>query len=121
MRLAGIDGCKGGWVAVEADAGRPSSARLTHVTDLAAFLAQTDFALVDMPIGFASGPASRDVETAMRAAIRGKASSVFPTPCRMALAELFMPTPLSSTSRRSANDCRSRASCSFPRCARSTQ
>ena len=88
MRLAGIDGCKGGWVAVEAEAGRPSSARLTHVTDLAAFLAQTDFALVDMPIGFACGPASRDVETAMRAALRGKASSVFPTPCRMALAEL---------------------------------
>jgi len=85
--LAGIDGCPTGWVATVARAGAPASARLEHITDLAAFLATVDFALIDMPIGFVSGPASRDVEAAMRAALKGKASSVFPTPCRMALAE----------------------------------
>lgn len=87
MLLAGIDGCPTGWVATVAKAGNPALARLEHVTDLAAFMATVDFALIDMPIGFVSGPASRDVEVAMRAALKGKASSVFPTPCRMALAE----------------------------------
>lgn len=87
MLLAGIDGCPTGWVATVAPAGNPAVARLQHVTDLGAFLATVDFALIDMPIGFVSGPASRDVEVAMRAALKGKASSVFPTPCRMALSE----------------------------------
>ncbi len=88
MRLAGIDGCKTGWVAVEALAGEPASAKLAHASDLAALLKRVDFALVDMPIGFVSGPEGRDVEPAMRSALKGKASSVFPTPCRKALAEL---------------------------------
>ncbi len=87
MLLAGIDGCPTGWVATVAMAESPASARLHHITDLAAFLQTVDFGLIDMPIGFASGPASRDVEPAMRAALKGKASSVFPTPCRMALSE----------------------------------
>lgn len=85
--IAGVDGCPGGWVATVAGAGNPASARLELVTDLAAFLETVSFALIDMPIGFASGPAPRDVEPAMRALLKGKASSVFPTPCRMALAE----------------------------------
>ena len=87
MQLAGIDGCKSGWVAVLSEAGSPASARLAHAPDLAALLAQVDFALVDMPVGFVAGPEPRDVETAMRKALKGKTSSVFPTPCRMALAE----------------------------------
>ncbi len=91
MRLAGIDGCKSGWVAVVAEAGIPASARLAHVTDLATFLAETDFVVIDMPVGFVPGPASRDVEPAMRAVLKGKTSSVFPTPCRMALSEPTFP------------------------------
>lgn len=85
--LAGIDGCRSGWVATIGEAGNPASARLLHVTDLANFLGSVSFALVDMPIGFVSGPSSRDVEAEMRSLLKGKASSVFPTPCRMALAE----------------------------------
>ncbi|MGL6210187.1 MAG: DUF429 domain-containing protein [Paracoccaceae bacterium] len=87
MLLAGIDGCRTGWVAVVAEAGNPASARLQHVTDLGAFLGDVQFALIDMPIGFVAGPHGRDVEVSMRAYLPGKASSVFPTPCRMALAE----------------------------------
>jgi predicted RNase H-like nuclease len=87
MRLAGIDGCSSGWVAVVAEAGALASARLTYVTDLRSFLADLDFALIDMPIGLVDGPDSRDVETSMRKRLKGKTSSVFPTPCRSALAE----------------------------------
>jgi 8-oxo-dGTP diphosphatase len=87
MRLAGIDGCPTGWVAVVAEADNLASARLSHITDLRSFLPSIDFALVDMPIGFVSGPDSRDVEVAIRQGLKGKTSSVFPTPCREALAE----------------------------------
>lgn len=87
MRLAGIDGCPSGWVAVVAEAGALASARLSHVTDLRSFLADIDFALIDMPIGLVDGPDARDVEISMRKRLKGKASSVFPTPCRSALAE----------------------------------
>ena len=87
MWLAGIDGCPTGWVAILAEADRLASARLTLVTDLRACLADVDFALIDMPIGFVEGPDSRDVEVAMRQRLKGKASSVFPTPCRSALDE----------------------------------
>lgn len=91
MRLAGIDGCSAGWVAVLAEAGILASARLTHASDLAALMVDVDFAIIDMPIGFVDGPASRDVEPAMRMILKGKASSVFPTPCRAALGEHIYP------------------------------
>ncbi len=87
MLLAGIDGCPTGWAAVIAEAGNPASAQLLHVTDLSAFLDTVTFAVIDMPIGFTSGPHGRDVEVAMRGFLKGKTSSVFPTPCRMALSE----------------------------------
>lgn len=86
MQLAGIDGCKSGWVAVMAKAGVPASALMVHVTDLTAFLGLTEFAVIDMPVGFVDGPKSRDVEPALRDRLKGKGSSVFPTPCRSALA-----------------------------------
>jgi predicted RNase H-like nuclease len=87
MRLAGIDGCKSGWVAVVADAGSPALAQMHFVTDLSTFLRNIDFAVIDMPIGLVPGPAPRDVEIALRADLKGKASSVFPTPCRSAFVE----------------------------------
>ena len=89
MRLAGIDGCKGGWVAVVAGADdAPGSAVAVFApTVTALFQAEgPDFAVIDMPVGFVSGPAPRDVEPALRARLPGKASSVFSTPCRQALA-----------------------------------
>lgn len=60
MTLAGLDGC-------------PAS--------------RVGFAAIDMPIGLVDGPAPRDVDHAMRARLKVKASSVFPTPARRALAE----------------------------------
>lgn len=89
MRLAGIDGCPSGWVAIVAEADDFASARLVHVTDLADFIDRQhiDLAVIDIPIGFVDGPEPRDVEAAMRAMLKGKTSSVFSTPCRLALAE----------------------------------
>lgn len=90
MRLAGIDGCKGGWVAVVAgvdDTPACAVARFSPTLD-ALFQAEgPDFAVIDMPVGFVSGPVPRDVEPALRARLPGKAASVFSTPCRQALAQ----------------------------------
>ena len=89
MRLAGVDGCKGGWVAVLAPLDDPAAAwavRLTKMQDLFAVY-RAGFAVIDIPVGFVDGPDPRDVELAMRKRLPGKTSSVFSTPCRAALAE----------------------------------
>ncbi|NBD31012.1 MAG: DUF429 domain-containing protein [Alphaproteobacteria bacterium] len=87
MRVAGIDGCKGGWVAVSVEFGAFSRACGHEHESLETLLSglDADMAIVDIPIGLSSGPAGRTVEKAMRALLKGKASSVFNTPCRQAL------------------------------------
>ncbi|MEI4484704.1 DUF429 domain-containing protein [Frigidibacter sp. MR17.14] len=88
MRIAGIDGCKAGWIAVVAEEGRPDTAAPHFASTVAGLFAAAApaFALVDMPIGFVEGPAPRETEAAIRARLKGKASSVFPVPARAALA-----------------------------------
>ena len=100
MRVAGIDGCKGGWVAVTVDSGTFAGACCHEGADLGAMLSDldADMAIIDIPIGLSSGPSGRNVEDAMRAMLKGKASSVFNTPCRQALDE----TTYEDASRRNA-------------------
>lgn len=87
-RYAGVDGARGGWVAlvVEAD-GRPRELRFV---ERLADLMTTDLALVaiDMPMGFPdiAQKGGRECERAARGALPGKASSVFSAPSRKALA-----------------------------------
>ena len=71
MRVAGIDGCKSGWVAVAVEDGDASSAAPVHGASLAVLLdlTQADLAVVDGPIGLTDVPADRDVEAAMRAVL----------------------------------------------------
>ncbi len=86
-RYAGVDGCRGGWVAlvVEAD-GKPRELRFV---ERLADLLTPDLALaaVDMPTGFPdiAQKGGRDCERAARAALPGKTSSVFSAPSRKAL------------------------------------
>lgn len=81
----GVDGCRGGWVAVAAE-GRAKSVRLVRRFD-ELFDAKPALIAVDMPMGFAdeAAPGGRDCERAARAALPGKGSSVFSAPCRSAL------------------------------------
>lgn len=87
MRMAGIDGCKRGWVIVHAPSHDLASACVAFTDDLRSFVTQEqiNLAVIDIPIGFTSGPNDREVEVAMRATLKGKTSSVFNTPCRQAL------------------------------------
>jgi predicted RNase H-like nuclease len=88
--IAGIDGCRAGWIAVLRHI--PSHAwhfrfarTLIEIIDGAE---QPGIVAIDMPTGFADGAerGGRACERAARKLLRGKTSSVFPTPCRAALA-----------------------------------
>lgn len=80
-RAIGVDGARGGWVAVELVDGRCTDARL--VADLAAVAAWAGRAPVgvDIPIGMVDNP-RRTADVAARQQLSGAGASVFPAPCR---------------------------------------
>ena len=88
MRVAGIDGTKGGWVGIVLEDGR-------FAGDILLRPIETDFGElgdvavlgIDVPIGF--GP--RQADAAARAYLTGAAATVFPTPSRKLLKEPFGP------------------------------
>ena len=85
MIVAGADGCRTGWVVCRRDLSGTLDIRV--VKALADACEGLSILAVDMPIGFTDTPRpGRACEAQARALMPGKASSVFPTPCRPALA-----------------------------------
>lgn len=85
MVIAGADGCRAGWVICRR--GADGSLDIRVVEALADACEGLSILAVDMPIGLADTPRpGRACEGEARARLPGKASSVFPTPCRPALA-----------------------------------
>ena len=88
MRVAGVDGCRGGWVVVTAGPG--SELEATVVTGLDAVVADVragrlEAIAVDMPIGLLDDrPRTADIEA--RARLGERRSTVFPAPVRSVLA-----------------------------------
>jgi len=83
--VAGADGCRTGWVVCRRDADGVFDVRV--VKTLAEACEGLSILAVDMPIGFVDVPRPpRACEVEARKLLPGKASSVFPTPCRPALA-----------------------------------
>jgi len=79
------DGCRTGWVVCRRDADGALDIRV--VTTLAEACEGLSILAVDMPIGFVDVPRPpRACEAEARKLLPGKASSVFPTPCRSVLA-----------------------------------
>jgi predicted RNase H-like nuclease len=88
VRVAGIDGTKGGWVAVVLEDSRFATDHLIRPFDTRFDeLADADVLAVDVPIGF--GP--READRAARAFLAGAASTVFSTPPREVLEVPFGP------------------------------
>lgn len=84
MIVAGADGCRTGWVVCRRDADGVLEVRV--VKTLAEACEGLSILAVDMPIGFVDVPRPpRACEVEARKLLPGKASSVFPTPCRPAL------------------------------------
>lgn len=85
MVVAGADGCRTGWVICRRDGDGALDIRV--VRTLAEACEGVAILAVDMPIGLVDEPRpGRACEREARALLPGKASSVFPTPCRTALA-----------------------------------
>ncbi|HQS16717.1 DUF429 domain-containing protein [Reyranella sp.] len=85
MIVAGADGCRTGWVVCRRDGDGALDVRV--VETLAEACEGLAILAVDMPIGLVDMPRpGRTCEREARALLPGKTSSVFPTPCRPALA-----------------------------------
>jgi predicted RNase H-like nuclease len=83
--VGGADGCRTGWVVCRRDIDGTLDIRV--VKTLAEGCEGLSILAVDMPIGFVDHPRPpRACEVEARKLLPGKASSVFPTPCRPALA-----------------------------------
>jgi len=83
--IGGADGCRTGWVVCRRDTDGILDVRV--VKTLAEACEGLAILAVDMPIGLLDTPRpARACEGEARALLPGKASSVFPTPCRPALA-----------------------------------
>ncbi|MGF1619206.1 MAG: DUF429 domain-containing protein [Rhodomicrobiaceae bacterium] len=89
--VAGVDGCRTGWVCVLADSASGEPRRAFIARDFAEIVALEDVVqiAVDMPIGIPGMaiPGGRGCDTALRAVLGGRQSSVFTVPARAALAE----------------------------------
>jgi predicted RNase H-like nuclease len=86
--VAGLDGTKGGWVAVVLDDGVVvRTALITPIASDLGSLADASVIAIDVPIGF--GP--RRADAAARAYLSGAASTVFTTPSREVLEKPFGP------------------------------
>ena len=86
MRVAGIDGCKGGWVAVVVENGDFAPSSIHIVTDLEGGIEclGLDLGLIDVPIGLGTAEHSREADAAARRELPGRTSTVFSAPCREA-------------------------------------
>jgi predicted RNase H-like nuclease len=83
--IGGADGCRTGWVVCRRDT--DGTLDIEVVKTLAEACEGLSILAVDMPIGLLDTPRpGRTCEGEARALLPGKASSVFPTPCRPALA-----------------------------------
>lgn len=87
-RFVGVDGCSGGWFAVEIESDAPENT-VDHgvYTEFAAVLdahADAERLLVDIPIGLPDA-GRRDCDVAARQRLGSRASTVFFAPCRAVL------------------------------------
>lgn len=88
VTLAGVDGCKAGWIAVRQDpGGSPVAGVYAGFAELLAALPSDAIVAVDMPIGLpeVSGRGGRGPEALVRPLLGERQSSVFAIPSRAAV------------------------------------
>lgn len=91
---AGVDGCKGGWIAVRCGGGLPIEARVFKLLDgILEWLPPDAVIAVDMPIGLpeTGTPQGREAERAARPLLTKRRSSIFAIPSRAAVYALTGP------------------------------
>jgi len=90
--VAGVDGCKAGWLCVllDAETGVPKDAFIKGTLAEIAALEDAVRIAIDVPMGVEdfTNPAGRGCDTALRCELGQRQSSVFSVPARAALAEM---------------------------------
>ena len=87
MHIAGVDGCRGGWLCVEERNGGLAGHIFKSFAALLAALPTAEIVAIDIPIGLPE-QGKRDCDTAARKALSPtRTSSVFPTPVQGILLE----------------------------------
>ena len=84
-KCIGIDGTKDGWIAACVEADVIDIQVFSTIDELCAEYADADSVIIDIPIGLPESKADIRPDQELRKRIKGKASSVFPTPCRQAV------------------------------------
>lgn len=86
MSIAGIDGCKKGWLLVKYS-NNYSFGVYQNISELIKDNEDLKRILIDIPIGLSSKKLERTIEKKLRSELKNKHSSVFNPPCREALYE----------------------------------
>jgi predicted RNase H-like nuclease len=86
MFVVGVDGCRGGWLAVRLSRDGTSESRIfPDMASLWAAHRQAALILVDIPIGLPEYTNDRVCDKAARKVLGLRRASVFPVPCRAAV------------------------------------
>lgn len=86
MFVVGVDGCRGGWLAVKISRQRKLSVSIfTTFPPLWQTCRDAALILVDIPIGLPAAANDRTCDRAARAVLGPRRGSVFPVPCRDAV------------------------------------
>lgn len=88
--VAGVDGCRAGWVVAQHPYGQPDATTIHHVSSFAEILAiepQPAAIAIDIPIGLPerTGPGGRDADIQARSVLGSRQSAVFTVPSRRAV------------------------------------
>ncbi len=84
-KCVGIDGCKGGWVAVSITDTEFEVDVFRNIEEFCLKYDDWDRILIDMPIGLPECNTDIRPDGAARKMLKGKTSSIFNTPCRQAV------------------------------------
>jgi predicted RNase H-like nuclease len=90
-QVAGVDGCRAGWLCVLADAASGEAREAFILPTIDALIARDDLAMIaiDIPVGIPdiAAPGGRACDAALRGELGQRQSAVFAVPARAALAE----------------------------------
>jgi predicted RNase H-like nuclease len=82
MFIAGVDGCKAGWIAVFNNKGKYSYEIFRVFSDLMGKNTSLKRMLIDIPIGLSSEGYPRTIDANIRKELGSRSSTVFNAPCR---------------------------------------
>lgn len=85
----GIDASKGGWIAVAISNDDFNVKKFSTIKEVCSYFEDADIVIIDIPIGLPEREEQEEQrpDAQLRKLLKGKASSVFNTPCRQAIYE----------------------------------